>query len=222
MSISLFLLGVIFLGYAYTLDPFQNMALFESEYAKLNNGQTQEYFKLRNELLTPKYSLENYGVTLIIFSFIILVVKFKGFKNLSSPKTTIRMVFIAILLPFATIFSLYFDLMLSMYRNELPHWADSLGIPMMALYPLFIFQSIWVLIHLCFLKANYSRKNLFLAFSKKSNLWLKILIIFSLFYLIINFLLGLYWFLIPSLMWIYFYSSLAASRIQATNEQRKI
>lgn len=57
--------GVAILGYAYSLSPYTDEALFNERYMALSVGQSDEFWKLRDEMLTPKFRLQDYGGTFV-------------------------------------------------------------------------------------------------------------------------------------------------------------
>lgn len=65
LSAILLLIGVAILGYAYSIAPYKDEALFMERYMALSAGQSNEYWKLRDEMLTPKFQLQDYGGTLV-------------------------------------------------------------------------------------------------------------------------------------------------------------
>ena len=65
LSAILLLIGVAIIGYAYSLAPYKDEALFTERYMALSDGQSTEYWKLRDEMLTPKFQVQDYGGTLV-------------------------------------------------------------------------------------------------------------------------------------------------------------
>jgi len=49
------------LAYAFSIAPYKDEELFMERYMALSVGQGEEYSKLRDEMLTPKYQLQDYG-----------------------------------------------------------------------------------------------------------------------------------------------------------------
>jgi hypothetical protein len=60
----LLLVGAALIGYANSLAQYKDEALFTERYMALSDGQSNEYVKLREEMLTPKFQLQDYGGTL--------------------------------------------------------------------------------------------------------------------------------------------------------------
>ncbi len=61
----LLLVGVTILAYAMSIAPYKDETLFMQRYMALSAGQSAEYWKLRDEMLTPKFQLQDYGGTLV-------------------------------------------------------------------------------------------------------------------------------------------------------------
>ena len=53
IGVLLILLGCTFVGYSLTLEPYTDEHLFHERYQALQSGQSVEYWKLRDEMLTP-------------------------------------------------------------------------------------------------------------------------------------------------------------------------
>ncbi|MCL2636639.1 MAG: hypothetical protein FWD50_08475, partial [Betaproteobacteria bacterium] len=131
LAVILLLVGVALLGYTFSISPYKNEALFEERYMALSDGQSKEYWELRDEMLTPKFQLQDYGGTLVALSIGIILVSRKGWQRLKSPKSGARLLGLAVAAPILTVGALVFDLLQGFSRGEFPHWADSMGIPLM-------------------------------------------------------------------------------------------
>lgn len=210
-SAVLFFLGIVILSYAYSLPPYTDEALYNARYMALIQGQTAEFWKLRNEMLTSKYQLQDYGGTLIVLAVMLFFVARKGFKQLRSPSTPTKLLGVALLAPLLTAGGSAFDLLQAFDRGELPHWADSMGIPLIDMPFLFIVLLIWACGHLLFLRGSYRPAPLSLAISTRSNLWLLAVSASTVFLVVISMAVGQYWYAIPGCIWLYFYASLSAS-----------
>jgi hypothetical protein len=58
--------GILLLGRSLSMQPYENEARFTEALAELSFGQTEAYTAMREQLLTPKYALQDYGITLLI------------------------------------------------------------------------------------------------------------------------------------------------------------
>lgn len=210
-SAVLLFLGIVILSYAYSLPPYTDEALYNARYMTLIQGQTAEFWKLRDEMLTSKYQLQDYGGTLIVFAVMLFFVARKGFKQLRSPSTHRRLMGIALFAPLLTAGGSTFDLLQALDRGEFPHWADSMGIPVIGMPFLFIVLLIWACGHLLFLRDSYRPAPLSLAISNRSNWWLLAVSASTVSLVVISVAVGQYWYAIPGCIWLYFYASLSAS-----------
>lgn len=187
-------------------------------YMALSSGQSAEYWKLRDEMLTPKYKLQDYGCTILLGGIGLFITRRKSQYFLRSPKSKAILIVIAVSAPILSVGAYVFDLLQGMYRGEYPHWADSLGIPFAGLPFLLTVAMLWSLAHLGFIHgSNTAGANLSLAVSARANWWL--LFVSGLTTVLVALLAidGAYWYALPGVLWLYFYLSLAANRI-ATND----
>lgn len=206
-------IGAALWGYALTLSPYKNQQLFMERYMSMSAGQSEEYWKLRDEMLTPKFQLEDYGVTLAAIAVAMFLVTRKGKARLQSPTSRKALVVLAIALPFLTVGGYVFELLQAAYRGEFPHWADSLGIPLMGVPIQFIILLVWSLAHLGFLRGAYQPSTpLVHAVSRKANWWLLFISTVTGLLVLASATTGQYWYAIPGALWLYFYLSLGAVR----------
>lgn len=212
LSAILLLIGVAIIGYAYSLAPYKDEALFMERYMALSDGQSTEYWKLRDEMLSPKFQLQDYGGTVIAIAVGVLVVSRKGWRQLKSPKSRATLLGFAFAAPFLTAGAYVFDLFQGFARGEFPHWADSMGIPLMGVPVLLVVLLVWSGAHLAFLRGSYQPAPLVLAVSRKSNWWLLSVSAITVVLVVLCALVGQYWYAIPGVVWFYFYISLAAAR----------
>jgi hypothetical protein len=208
----LLLVGVAILGYAFSIAPYKDEALFMERYMALSAGQSAEYWQLRDEMLTPKFQLQDYGGTLIAAAVGVFLVSRKGWRNLKSPHSRAVLLAVAFASPFLTVGSYIFDLLLGFERGEFPHWADSTGIPLMGAPVLLVILLAWSGAHLAFLRAPYRPALLSQAASLKANWWLLILAALTTVLVLLCASVGQYWYAISGTVWLYFYVSLAAAR----------
>lgn len=208
----LLLVGAAILGYAFSLAPYKDEALFMQRYMALSDGQSNEYWKLRAEMLTPKFQLQDYGGTLVALSISLFLVSRKGWRRLNSPKSRLRMVGLATAAPVLTVGAYVFDLLQGFARGEFPHWTDSLAIPLMGTPILLLVMLVWSGVHLAFLRRTYRMERLFVALSPQSNWWLLAVAAVTAVLIALSAVAGQYWYAIAGIVWLYFYVSLAASR----------
>ncbi|MFZ3088895.1 MAG: hypothetical protein WA123_12615 [Methylotenera sp.] len=207
----LLVVGSALFSYALTLSPYKDEKLFMERYMSMSNGQSEQYWKLRDEMLTPKYQLQDYGVTLTSIAIAIFLVLRNGKVRIQSPKSRKTLVAVAITLPLLTCGGYVFDLLQGFDRGEFPHWADSMGIPLMGVPIQFVILLVWSFAHLAFLRGVYNSSiPLTHDVSLKANWWL---LFVSAITAVLVFLLaaaGQYWYAVPGVLWLYFYLSLGA------------
>lgn len=213
--ISFMVIGVGVLAYSLSLDPYTDENVFRSKYMNMSSDQSEEYFKLRDEMLTPKFRLQDTAITLISFSALLLVFLKLGKGKIKSPKSKSFIILLAWLLPFLTALGYIFDLIQGMVREEFPHWADSLGIPLMGVPIQFIILFVWSMLHLGFIRGiKPSSISLAHALSLKFNPWLLFVSGITFLLVIATALYGQYWYAVPGVIWVYYYLSLGIHRIE--------
>jgi hypothetical protein len=200
--------------FSLTLKPFTNIQLL----LEVPFEDSQEFYKIRSSILTPKYYLHDIGIELILLS-IMLFIFFKMQQR--SPKNRSTFIFLSLFLPFVSVVAYIFDLLQGANRFEYPPWADTLAIPLSGAPFIFVVLLIWSLLHLLFLK-NLLVRPLKLNFNnlKQINLWLIIVSLMTLLLTISSLLNGEYWYGLAGLMWIYFYLSLGV--VKSIAEKKKI
>ena len=178
----------------------------------LSSGQNAEYSKLRSEMLTPKFQLQDYGGTLIAAAVGVFLFSRRGWRNLKSPKSRATLLGLAFVVPFLTVGAYVFDLLLGFERGEFPHWADSMGIPLMGTPVLLVVLLAWSGAHLAFLRGSYQPALLSQAASRKANWWLLLVAALTVVLVALCTSFGQYWYAVPGVAWLYFYLSLATAR----------
>ncbi len=213
LSAILLLIGVALLAYAFSIAPYKNEKLFMERYMAMSDGQSKEFWKLRDEMLTPKYQLQDYGGTVVAVAVGVFLVSRKGWRQIKSPKFRATLFWLAFVAPFLTVSAYVFDLMQGFDRGEFPHWADSMAIPLMGVPVLLVVLLVWSAAHLGFLRRDYQpATSLALAVSLKANWWLLFVSAVTALFVVACASSGEYWYAIPGVLWLYFYLSLGAVR----------
>lgn len=209
--ITTILIGASLILYSLMLKPFTDVAGFNKKYMELKSGQSSEFFSLRESMLTQKYRIQDTGITIISVGLILIFLIKVGNGTIKSPNSKLKYILLSIALPFISVFGYIFDLIQGAQRQEFPHWADSLGIPLMSVRPMFGFLLIWSFTHLFFLKGKNEYENK-ISISKKFNIWLAIVILITAFLASTAAFYGQYWYAVPSAIWVYYYLSLGVVR----------
>ena len=214
----LFFIGLLLFIYSLFLEPYTDIELFQEKYMQLSIGQNKEYYNLRDNMLTTKYIFQDIGLFLVLFSSLLFIMRKLGKGFLVTPKSKLLFILLAVFLPIVTSLGYVFDLMQALERGEFPHWADSIGIPLMGVPVIFIALLFWSLFNLIFLyETQIKARKITYDMIKKINIWFKIVSIISLLLVIDSMLLGQYWYGIPGILWIYYYMSLGINRYISKN-----
>ena len=185
----------------------------------MSPGQNQEYGELREEMLTLKFQIQDYGITLFAVASAVFAATRRGRLHLLTPKSPGTLIAVGIGLPILTVGGYVFDLMLAFDRGEFPHWADSMGIPLMGAPVLLVLLFVWTIAHLCFMhRIDYFSTSLILALSLKANWWLLFMAALTAILVLFCTAFGQYWYAIPGGLWLYFYLSICAVRRVAKSE----
>jgi hypothetical protein len=210
---TLLLVGAALLAYSFSLSPYKDESQFMERYMAMSSGQSAEFWKLRDEMLTPKYRLQDYGGTLIILAVGVLL-STRGSKFLvKSPKSRTTLFILSLAAPLLTASAYIFDLFQGFNRGEFPHWADSMSIPLMSTPIIFIGLIFWSIVHLKLLPATYQSDASFaLALSWKSNAWLLFVSMVVAVLLMLCVVYGQYWYAVPCSAWLYLNLSITAAR----------
>lgn len=207
------LLGGVLLAYSLTLAPYKDEQAFMQQYFALDAGQSAEYFALRSAHLTAKYILQDLGIQSLICAALLMLATHKGRIRINSIPSLTSAVMIAITLPILLVGGYVFDLIQASHRGEFPHWADSLGIPLMGAPVLLVILLVWAFGNMGFLYGKFQVgmpiRN---AFQWRRNWWLLINAGFWLLAAVLTGMYGQYWYAIPAVAWLYFFLSIGVSR----------
>ena len=207
LEICAILLGLVLLGYSLTLEPFTDSRRFEFEYRSLRSGQSAEFHQLRESLLTPKFRLQDMGITFIALPACLLLLRVLGRGRIMSPPNKLVLLAISISLPVLSSVGYLFDLLQIMDRQEVPHWADSVGVPLMGVFPFFFILLIWSFTLFCFTSKVRSGP-IAAAFTRQLNPLIIVVSAVTVLLLLDSLYFGYYWYAVPGALWLYYYLSL--------------
>ena len=175
---------------------------------------SKQFHALRDGQLTNKYKVQDYSLTVFSIGLALLFFFMFGGMSATSFRSKKKIIFLGIFSALITSFASYSSFMLDFNRGEFPWWVDSLGIPIFTQeIPLIIFLLIWATIHSRFVRGSFECGNPVLRLNVlKSNYWLSFIAFLSLLLLIDSTVRGSFMMVIPGVLWIYFYLSLAAER----------
>ena len=209
------LVGIGILTYSTTLQPYTDKEEFYEKMSSLmdEENKSQKHHELRDFYLTPKYTLENYGLIAVILGLYTLVLIPKNWQNFQSPRSKWIIGVIGLLAVLLTIGGYVGDLFLEATRDRYPPWADSLGIPLMSVPFLFWSFLGWFAVNLIGLKNPFRTSVSMQEFKIRStNYWYLALIVLTAIITLMLMYEGDFWWTAAGIMWIYFYLSLLLGR----------
>ena len=134
------------------MDPYTDFQEFMSSVPR---GDSKTYYSLRAQYLTYKYTIFDFGITLVLISILATGIG-KAWAGISSSLSSkAKVVWAALTLPF--VFCLFFVIELFQYilRGEVPSWADTPAIPLMSVPVIFVAVGIFTTTHLIFLPKQH-------------------------------------------------------------------
>ena len=210
-AIALIVLSLALLGFTASLEPFKLTLDGHLPFLSVPLGDSKAYYAARTEALTPKYRLQDYGATSLVFGLILALC---SWRRLSAPKSTLGFLVLAVVAPLLTAAAFAFDLFQGQARWEFPSWADSLGIPLMGLPVLLVAGLIWAFVHVTFLAGvrRRGRAPITLVAMRRGNPWLLVVSALTALLVVAMAAEGAYWYAVPGVIWLYFYASLSSVR----------
>ncbi|MFK5895118.1 MAG: hypothetical protein QM504_18040 [Pseudomonadota bacterium] len=177
---------------------------------------------MRDKYLTNKYRYQDYGVTFIILGVFIAVLMRSGWSGFSAPNAKWKISLLGYSAGILTGAGYIGDLFLESFRGSYPHWADSLGIPLMGV-PIITFIFIgWAAIHMLGMSGKFESgvtiSNMGL---NGLNLWFSFVAVITALIVSLCIYDGFFWFVTPGLLWLYFYLSILAGRKIANKKLNK-
>lgn len=210
LLLAIFAIGLGVFSYSFTLEPFHDVQEFHREYATLASGSrdTEAFWQLREESLTPKWRLQDLGITLLLLCALLAALARYGWR---APSKRAVLVQLGLALPFVTSGGFVFDLVQGMHRHEFPSWADSLGIPLAGVPVQIVVLLAWSGLHLAFLGRGFQSGAHLQQAIAKSNAWLLLIASITALLAVLFAAEGAYMYAVPGVLWLYYYLSLAAS-----------
>lgn len=217
-------IGLILLGISFGLKRYTNEKEYNAKYSSLTGeSDSERFYKLREEYLTPKYDLENYGITLILTGMTISILSFIGLDKLKTPKKKVWIALIGILAAILTNISYVGDLFLEMYRDSYPQWSDSLAIPLMGVPFVILVSLLWTGINLIGISGNFKTNVNILPFKYDNlNYWYVTILTITIAITLMTIATGYFWQVISGFLWTYFYLSIMLGRRKARINKKLI
>jgi hypothetical protein len=213
IALLLSVIGICLLCCATSLTTYTNKQDYFDKYELLHSSHdTEAFYKLREEYLTPKYRLQDYGLTLILLASGLSLVFHKGWQTYTPDKKS-EIAIIGLVAVFSTTIAVVGDLFLDGFRGEFPWWADTLIIPLMSIPPLFAFLFIWFAIQLTGFFGTF-KTNVPLSIQKFNGpvLLYAIQLVAMLVITVVIIFEGAFWFLAPAILWCAFFTYLLMGR----------
>ncbi len=209
LTVLVFLVGAGLLVYAQTLRPFKE-GFLEQAYGFMENSPG--YAVVREAYLTPRFALEDVGLTLMVLSF---VIGWVSVRQVKSPSSAVRMGLFTLLPPVLSLCATAYGYHLSGVRFEYPP-----GDPIAAMIRRFQIDPVsmavlfgWPVVHaLVCLWKGYAPAPIRHSVRIRRHRWLVLnsLVCALLFGMAVG--QGHYWEVVSLTAWMYFYLSLAAGQ----------
>jgi hypothetical protein len=211
IALALFVLSLALIGASVELEPFRPTADGVRWMDRVVNEDTQAYYIAREEALTPKFRLQDFGITVLVCA-IALAAATRWSPR--APKSRAGFVSLAVAAPLLTASALVFDLVQGQFRWEFPPWADSLGIPLMGVPVLLVAGLVWAFGHFSLLAGVPLRSEISLSLMavRRAHIWLRTVCLITTVLILAEGAGGAYWYVLPGAVWLYFYASIAAVR----------
>lgn len=214
--LALLVLSLALIGISLPMAPFNLAADGSYPMFGVPEGNSEAYSLAREQALTAKFNLQDYGITLLFFALAFAAFNWRAFK---APQSSLGFLGIAIFAPALSVGALIFDLVQGQARREFPPWADSLGIPLMGVPVLLFAGLIWALAHFVLL-AGVPRQHgapISLSAIQRGHGWLVVMCALTALLTFCAGAAGAHWYAIPGALWFYFYASIAAVRNERHN-----
>jgi len=207
-------IGLVIFGYSLFLEPYTNEDEFNTKYMEITgDDRSEQFFELRNEYLTIKYPLADYGLTITFIGLIAIFVFYKGWSEFKTVTSKGLIIGLGILATLTTTILYVADLFNEMARDSAPHWADSIGIPLMSVPPMLIFLLIWGGLNLIGLRGGFKTGVPVSSLRfRQINYWYLIISILTSIIIILMIIDGYFWMIVPGFLWLYFYISILLGR----------
>lgn len=216
-ALALLVLSFALIGVSVPMAPFQLESDGSLAMLSVPEGDSEAYFIARDQAVTAKFKLQDYGVTLMACALALAAICWRPFK---APSSRLGFVMLAAAAPFLTVVGYVFDLAQAQARREFPPWGDSLGIPLMGVPVMFVAGLAWAFAHFLLLAGVPQRAGVVLSLSaiRRGHPWLLIVSALTAILIAVMVAGGAYSYAIPGSIWLYYYAAIAAVR-QGQNDR---
>lgn len=190
---------------------YHDEADYQRRYMALEGPtRSKDFYALREQSLTSSLKFQDYGVTAMLIGA--LAFSASRWRQLVPllPQKRITAALLGAFASFVAVAAQVGSLFSDFSRDEFPHWADSLGIPLAGMPVMLGALLIWAAAH-CLLVRRSGSFAWHLTL-RHANWWLALLILATALILVVSAALGDFWQIIPAALWIAFYFSIWISR----------
>ncbi len=226
------LLGAVLLFWASRLKPYKDPeAVKAAQLGSFSDGDTlktdsQKYWDVRDSQLTPKFAMQNYGITslalavlVLLFFWLFKVKTFRDFLYIKTPGKRWKLVVLGLAAAVISSLGYAFDLGLGFLRQEFPPWADSMAIPLLGVPFIFLFLLVCAGVFSIMGCIDYNGACAIInTFRKKTEPdfeWFFLLggpLFISILATLFTLILGQFCYMIPSLFWVFFFGFFYAGK----------
>lgn len=154
-AILLILVGIGLFLYSSPMPALHNEAEYTAKYMSLESGEDEKFAELRAAYLTPKYKLQDYGMTAIALGIVIYILNIKGGLQIRTPKNKSNVVVIGLVGNTILSLNLAGMVYLDFQRGGFPHWADSIVLGYFIIALTFLIVSLYLAAHCVFLRSCF-------------------------------------------------------------------
>jgi hypothetical protein len=227
ISIGIIIFSLLSIGYSFLVSAYTDEDEYREKYMALDwqelgsRNASDKFYELRDEYLSPKYKIQDYGFTFLILGLATFIIFRKG-RPFHAPSSNAKIALIGFVAAALTTGGYVGDLFLEFFRGSYPWWADSLGIPLMGV-PLFalIFFG-WAALNLLAMNGQFTAgAPISLESIRGSNYFYLILLVLTTLIVALCAIDAYFWMVLPGLFWLYFYASLWAGRYIANKSSQQ-
>lgn len=223
ISISIIIFSLLSIAYSFTISAYTDEDEYRERYMALDwqelgiSNASYKFYALRDEYLSPKYKVQDYGFTFLILGMATFICFRKG-KFISAPSSNAKVALVGFGAAALTTGACIVDPFLEFYRGSYPWWVDSdyLGIRLKGVPALaFIFFG-WAAVNLIAMNGQFiAGSQISFKRIKGSNYFYLFLLVVTLIIVALYTVVAHFWIVLPGVFWLYFYASLWAGRYTA-------
>lgn len=218
ISIVIIILSLLSIGYSFAISAYTNEGEYHEKYMALDwqelgsRNASEKFYALRDQYLSNKYRLQDYGFTFLILGVALLLL-FREGKPVTAPSSNAKIALVGFGAALLTTIGYIGDLFLEFYRGSYPWWADSMGIAIMGVpFLAFIFLG-WAAVNLLAMNGKFEAgASISFRQIKGSNYFHLILLVVTALIVCLCMADAYFWMVLPGVVWLYFYASLWAGR----------